>query len=426
MDFRLPDIGEGLVEGEIVKWFIKEGDEIHEDQTLVEVMTDKATVEIPSPTSGIIEKILANEGDTVQVDSIIVKIKENNEENAKDFIIIESEPIEDEDNEILEDDSYDSVRVLATPAIRKFAKENNIDITEIKGSGQNGRISKEDIIEYIREKKNKKEHSEDIDKKKVPVRANILPKELVTTNNITYSKYQPFNKNEERIPLRGIRKKIAEKLQKSKQSIPHFMITDEVDMTNIIELRNEIKELSLKRGIKLTYLPFIIKAVTIALKEFPALNSTLDEEKSELVLKKYYNISFAVATSQGLIVPVLRNADKKSIFSLSREIEHLSEKAREGKIEIEYLKDGTFTVSSIGSVGGIVSAPIINYPESAILAINKIIEKPVAKNGEVIIRSMMNLSMSCDHRIIDGVVSAEFLNRIIELLENPKLLLLEG
>jgi len=202
------------------------------------------------------------------------------------------------------------------------------------------------------------------------------------------------------------------------------MIADELDVTALVNLRIELKDIALKQDIKLTYLPFIIKAVIYALKEFPVLNSSLDEEKNELVLKKYYNIGFAVATSEGLIVPVIKNADKKSILELAKEIELLSEQTRNGKVALENLKEGTFTITNIGSIGGILSAPIVNYPEVAILAVNKIVKKPVVINNEIKIRDMLYLSMSCDHRIVDGAISSLFLNKIIELLQNPKFLLL--
>lgn len=203
------------------------------------------------------------------------------------------------------------------------------------------------------------------------------------------------------------------------------MLADEVDVTELVNFRRECKTLAHKKGIKLTYLPFIIKAVVSALKDFPTLNSMLDEEKSELVLKKYYNIGVAVATNQGLIVPVMKNSDKRTIFDSAKELERLSVNAREGKIDLEDLRGGTFTITNIGSIGGLFSAPIINYPEVAILAVNKIVEKPVVKDGNIVIRSMMYLSMSCDHRIVDGAVATLFLNRVIELIENPKVLLLE-
>lgn len=415
MEFRLPDIGEGIAEGEIVTWLVKEGDTVKEDQPLFEVMTDKATVEIPSPRAGIVTKLLAKEGDVVPVESVVLIIdtgtnevdKHHKKEEVKvqetNFVVVE------------EKEEVSSGKVLATPATRKFARENDVNLSKIKGTGPNGRVSKEDVKAYLN-KDNKTSKSEVVTQLAV-----IEPKEEYSYTS--YSKSE--SDNEERVPFRGLRKKISENLLRSVHNAPHFMIADEVDMTELVNFRKECKDLAQKRGVKLTYLPFIVKAVTTALKEFPSLNSMLDEEKNELVVKKYYNIGVAVATSQGLIVPVLKNADKKTIFESAKELDRLATLTRDGKIEVESLKGGTFTITNIGSIGGLFSSPIINYPEVAILGVNKIVEKPVVKDGQIAIRSMMILSMSCDHRVVDGATAALFMNRVIELLQNPKILLLD-
>lgn len=407
MDFKLPDIGEGIAEGEIVKWLVKEGDTVKEDQPIFEVMTDKATVEIPSPRAGVIKKILAQEGQVVPVETIVLIIDDGTPSNEK---TVKTEEVKENTGFILVEP--ERKKVLATPATRKFARDNNVDITTVKATGNNGKVTKEDIIAHL--SKNKME-----------------TKELIVVKTEKYNNYnenetsEKNTLNEERVPFRALRKKIAENLVRSKHNAPHFMLADEVDVTELVNFRRECKTLAHKKGIKLTYLPFIIKAVVSALKDFPTLNSMLDEEKSELVLKKYYNIGVAVATNQGLIVPVMKNSDKRTIFDSAKELERLSVNAREGKIDLEDLRGGTFTITNIGSIGGLFSAPIINYPEVAILAVNKIVEKPVVKDGNIVIRSMMYLSMSCDHRIVDGAVATLFLNRVIELIENPKVLLLE-
>ncbi|GIW21962.1 MAG: dihydrolipoyllysine-residue acetyltransferase component of pyruvate dehydrogenase complex [Candidatus Sericytochromatia bacterium] len=414
MDFKLPDIGEGIAEGEIVKWLVKEGDIVKEDQPIFEVMTDKATVEIPSPTNGIVSKILAKEGDIVPVGKVVIVIDDNskkdellkeiNKEITTNFIIIDDKK-NNQDNE--------KIKVLATPATRKYAREKGVDISKIKGTGNNGRVTKEDIDNYLKSYK----------KEEIP-----LMKSLIVSESSAKSKeekyYYEYNQNEERIPFKGLRKKIAQNLSNSVKNVPHFMIADELDVTELVNLRNELKEIALKQDIKLTYLPFIIKAVIYSLKEFPVLNSTLDEENNQLILKKYYNIGFAVATTEGLIVPVIKDADKKSILELAKEIQVLSQETRTGKVSLENLKGGTFTITNIGSIGGIVSAPIVNYPEVAILAVNKIVKKPVVINNEIKIRDTLCLSMSCDHRIVDGAIASLFLNKLIELLQNPKFLLL--
>jgi pyruvate dehydrogenase E2 component (dihydrolipoamide acetyltransferase) len=413
MDFKLPDIGEGIAEGEIVKWLVKVGDHVVENQPLFEVMTDKATVEIPSPRSGIITKILAKEGDVVPVESTVIIIDDGNsgsQEEAKkvDFVMVN----ESKAGNIIHDNG-EKIKVLATPATRKFARDNNIDIGKVKGSGPGGRVTKQDISDY-QEKGSKKDQRE--------------TRDLIISANMrshSYSYSDANSDNEERVPFRGLRKKISENMMRSVQHVPHVMIADEVDMTELVIFRKESRDQAEKKGIKLTFLPFIVKAVVAALKDFPSLNSVLDEEKSELILKKYYNIGVAVATAQGLIVPVLKNAERKSIFDIAKELEVLANQTRTGKIEVENLKGGTFTITNIGSIGGLFSSPIINYPEVAILAANKIVEKPVIKDGHVVARHMMYLSMSCDHRVVDGAIGALFLNRVIELLQNPKLLLLE-
>ncbi|MFN8674220.1 MAG: dihydrolipoamide acetyltransferase family protein [Candidatus Sericytochromatia bacterium] len=407
MDFRLPDIGEGIAEGEIVKWLVKEGDEVKEDQVIFEVMTDKATVEIPSPTTGKIKQILAKEGQVVPIETIVVII-----DDGKETVSNKHHKIEEKNtNFVLIEEQKEKVKVLASPATRKFARDNNINISEVTPTGNNGKVTKEDIKNHINNKNKTKE-----------------VKELVVIEQPKYNYTKQANKenlDEERVPFRGLRKKISENLLRSKHNAPHFMIADEVDVTELVNFRKECKDLALKKGVKLTYLPFIIKAVVSALKDFPTLNSVLDEENSELILKKYYNIGVAVATNQGLIVPVLKNADKRSIFDSAKELDRLADNTRSGKIDIEDLRGGTFTVTNIGSIGGLFSSPIINYPEVAILAVNKIVEKPIVKDGNIVIRSMMYLSMSCDHRVVDGAIAALFLNRVIELIQNPKVLLLE-
>lgn len=440
MEFRLPDIGEGIAEGEIVTWLVKVGDKVKEDQPLFEVMTDKATVEIPSPRAGIITKLLAKEGEVVPVESVVLIIEEENQNSAQ----IEHKNIEIKENlssdkkidfvlvnNVQKDlssyeDNNENKKVLATPAVRKFARDKGVNISKIKATGKNGKVTKEDILNYLNDKSSK---------------INSDSKELISYSQITkhesssqgYSKHDSSQYSyseggkydEERVPFKGLRKKIAENLLNSVQHAPHFMIADEVDMTELVNFRKECKEMAEKKGVKLTYLPFIIKAVISALKDFPSLNSSLDEEKNELIIKKYYNIGVAVATAQGLIVPVLKNADKKTVFESAKELDRLANQTREGKIAVDELKGGTFTITNIGSIGGMFSSPIINYPEVAILAINKIVEKPVVKNGQFVARHMMYLSMSCDHRVVDGAIAALFLNRVIELLQNPKFLLLE-
>ena len=436
MEFKLPDLGEGIAEGEIVTWLVKVGDVVKEDQPLFEVMTDKATVEIPSPRAGVISKILAKEGEVVLVESVVlvideegtkaidtkqetVKAKDNQTEAKVDFVLVND--LQDSFNQSSNtnlDSANDNIKSLATPATRKFARDQGININKIKGTGRNGKVTKDDISNHL--------NSDNQKQLKVSSAKDLIVASPVSSHDSgSYSYSEAGRYDEERVPFRGLRKKISENLLKSVHNAPHFMIADEVDMTELVHFRKDCKDMADKKGVKLTYLPFIIKAVVSALKDFPTLNSSLDEEKSELVIKKYYNIGVAVATSQGLIVPVMKNADKKSIFESAKELERLANQTREGKVAVDDLKGGTFTVTNIGSIGGMFASPIINYPEVAILAINKIVEKPVIRDGQFVARHIMYLSMSCDHRVVDGAVAALFLNKLIELLQNPKFLLLE-
>ncbi len=393
--FKLPDIGEGTVEAEIIRWLVKEGEKVKADQPIAEVMTEKVTVEIASPKNGTIYKIFAKEGEKIRVGQPIVSILEEGEqppEQQPQYITQSTQTLD-------QTTTQQPTQILATPAVRRLARELGVDITKIKGTGPGGRITEEDVRQYAQSIK--------------------IPKPQLT-EQITITQEQQI----ERIPYRGIRRQIGEHMTQAVKHIPHAVHFEEVDVTELVNIREKLKENLSKQNIKITYLPFIIKAVTQALKKHPIFNSTLDEEKNEIIIKKYYNIGIAVATPEGLIVPVIKNADKKSIIELAKEIEILSEKARNGKLELNDVRDGTFSITNIGSIGGIFSVPIINYPEAAILGIHRILEKTVIKDNQLITRKIMYLSLSFDHRIIDGAMAAEFINTIKEYLEQPYLLLI--
>ncbi|MBI3017466.1 MAG: 2-oxo acid dehydrogenase subunit E2, partial [Deltaproteobacteria bacterium] len=282
--------------------------------------------------------------------------------------------------------------VLATPAIRKLAKDLGVDLSKVKGTGPEGRVTEEDL---------KKTGSS------VSHPAGAIPK------------LGP----EERLPLQGVRKAIAQRLQMSKHYAPHYTYVEEVDVTDLMALREKMKSDAEKQGVKLTYLAFFVKALIPALKAFPYLNASLDETTQEVVLKKYYNLGVAVATSDGLIVPVIKDVDKKKLFDVAKEIVVLSEKVKAHKATPDDLKGSTFTVTSIGSIGGVFATPIINYPDVAILGINKIVERPVVKDGKIVPRQMLYLSLTLDHRVVDGAVAAEFMNKLIEVLQDLKVIL---
>jgi pyruvate dehydrogenase E2 component (dihydrolipoamide acetyltransferase) len=410
-EFKLPDIGEGVHEGEIVKWLVKEGDIVKEDQPMVEVMTDKATVEIPAPRAGKILKLNGKEGETVKVGSVLVVIEEAGAAPAP-TVKLEPKPEPAPTPITPAAATAAPTRVLSTPATRKLARELGIDIALVQGTGPAGRVTDEDVRQFATARTAPQAPPPPTPAPK-PAAPAYTPASISTDGR------------EERIPLRGIRKRIAEHMHQSKNTAAHFTYVDEVDMTELVQLREQMKPLTEQKGVKLTYLPFIVKACVAALKEMPLLNASLDETTGEIVIKKYYNIGIATATEDGLIVPVVKEADRRSLLEIATEIERLSKAAREGKVALQDLQGGTFTITSLGALGGLFATPIINYPEVAILGVHEIKKRPVVRDNEMVIRDIMLLSLSFDHRLIDGDVGARFCKRMISYLENPKLLFLE-
>ncbi len=404
IEFKLPDVGEGVVEGEIVKWHVREGDSVNEDQLLVEVLTDKATIQIPSPAKGKVLKLLAKEGAIVKVGETLIIIGDEGETPQPAAIKDEPssvKPVSPSQIPPTETPKTEGGQVMAPPAIRKLARDLNVDLTRIRGTGSEGRITREDVMQASKS----------------------LPQ---SASAVTETKVRPSTGPEERIPLHGIRRIIAEKMVKSRRTAAHVTHVDEVDMTELVALRQKMKSEAEESGVKLTYLPFIIKAVVKALKDHPYLNSALDDEKSEIVLKKFYNIGIAAAAPDGLVVPIVKDANHKSVMQVAKEIETLSEKARTGKLELSELQGGTFTITNIGPFGGVLSTPIINYPEVAIMGIHKITPRAVVREGQVTTREMTYLSLSFDHRVLDGAEAALFTNDVIKYLQNPQLLLTES
>jgi pyruvate dehydrogenase E2 component (dihydrolipoamide acetyltransferase) len=414
-EFKFPDIGEGLTEGEIVRWLVKEGDEVKEGQPLVEVETDKALAEIPSPRTGVILKILAKEKEIVKVGQVIVVFGEKGEglaapppkpksvgvvgelEEAPEeapSVVAKAEPVKT---------ALVSEHAMATPAVRALAKELGVDINKVQGTGPEGRVLEKDIRQFAESKEKPAEPEKKIAKVK---------------------KYDLYG-YVDRIPLRGVRRSIAKAMVKSKYTAPHVTAMDEVDVTMLWKIKEKEKKAAEKKGIKLTILPFIVKAVIAGLSEHPYLNASLDDENEEIVLKKYFNIGFATDTPEGLMVPVVKNAKDKSILQLAEELTRLAVKARDRTIDLADLKGGTFTISNYGALGGIYATPIINYPEVAILGVGKIKDTPVVRNGKLVVRKILSLSLSFDHRVVDGGEGARFLNTVIARLEDPDLILLE-
>ncbi|MGG3494779.1 dihydrolipoamide acetyltransferase family protein [Peribacillus simplex] len=423
MEFKLPDVGEGMHEGEIIQWLIKEGDAVTQDQPIVEVQTDKVNAELTAPATGVVKKIFFSEGDIVEVGTTIFTIQEGNDMPALetgisegDIQVIQSDDVKVNGEHVTSKPHLDAVRVLATPFVRQMAREMKVDIEQVIGSGPAGRIIESDLKQFkennsiIRENANNNDDKilQDMSPMKYAVQAKGLEKEW-----------------EERILLKGIRKKIAEHMVKSVSTIPHVTHVDELEMDRLKELKDQLKAYSDDKDIKLTFLPFFVKAIVIALKEFKTLNASIDEKTNEIILKNYYHIGIATNTKEGLIVPVIKNADQKTIFQLADEIRQLANQAREGKLGIDQITGSTFTISNVGPIGGMHATPIINYPEAAILALHKMEQRMVVRDLEGVIRLMMNMSLSFDHRLIDGVTAVHFTNRIKELLENPIRLVVE-
>lgn len=422
MEFKLPDIGEGLAEGEIVKWFVKVGDTVGEDQLLVSVMTDKATVDIPSPADGIVAEILAKEGDVVPVGSVLVRIQEKGTAvtpaatpSIKPQTAVAPRPAV---AEAMATTSTPATRVRATPATRKLARELGVDIRHAIATGPHGRVTKDDI----RALQTKGTVA------KLPAAAPIAHASLRVGPPPAIAAVPPSSTGDrtERVPLRGLRKRIAEHMVEARRHAAHYTYVEELDVSDLVKLRDEAKPLADEAGVKLSFLPFILKAVVPALREFPLMNASLDEERGEIVLKRYYNIGIATATDDGLVVPVLKNADKRSVIELARELGRLGDAARSGKITRDDLIDSTFTITSAGSIGGLLATPILNYPEVAILGVNQIKRKPVVRGDRIEIGDVLCLSISLDHRVVDGAIAAQFMNKVKRFLENPRLLLLEA
>ena len=404
MEFKLPDLGEGITEGEILKWMAKEGDTVKEDQPIVEVMTDKVNVQIPSPRSGRVSRILVKEGDVAKVGQTIIVIDEG---TASSPAPISSPPTPARPTPASPQPVGPAVQgaqgVLATPATRRLARELGVDIAALRGTGPQGRVTDEDVKSA----------------------AGRSPSTVTVQAPASAPGAQMAGGKEEIVPLRGLRRTISERMAKSLRTTAQVTHVDEADMTELVLLREAFKGSAEKRGVHLTYLPFVIKALVPALKEFPYVNSTLDEAAGNIVLKKYYNIGVATDTEQGLIVPVVRDVDKKDIFELAGEIEKLSAKARSGQLTLDEVRGSTFTITNVGAIGGLFATPIINIPEVAILGLHKIAKRPVVRDGKIEIRDTTYLSLSFDHRVLDGAYAARFTSRLIETMQDTKRLLAE-
>lgn len=413
-EFKLPDLGEGVAEGELVKWHVKAGDLVKEDQVLAEVMTDKATVTVPTPHAGRVVKTHGREGDMAKVHQLLVTLELEGgapaaEAPAHGAPAAQATPAASPVQGAASAPAS-ATKVLATPVTRRMAREHGLDLAEISGTGPQGRVTKADVVAAL-------EGNGAAKKNEVTAPAPQAARPAAPL---------AAGKGDERIALRGLRKKIAEKMVRSKFTMPHFAFVEEVDATDLVALRTRLNSqlAAAGDGTKLTYLPFIVKATIAAMKKFPHLNANFDEAAQELVVRGEYNIGIAVATPDGLTVAVVRNADQLTLGELAKEITRLSVAARDRKLKMEELTGGTFTITSLGQSGGLFATPILNHPEVGILGVHKLKKRPAVKNDQVVIRDMMNLSLSCDHRVIDGDVAASFVYEIIKYLEAPDLLFL--
>ena len=532
-EFKLPDVGEGVSEGEIVRWLVEEGDPVTEDQPVAEVETDKAVVEVPSSVDGTVHEILAEEGEMVPVGDVIITFDVAGEASPAarrtESDGVEGEPVEDEteaagaaggtdaadageaEAEPAGDEGAETAvdadaevstaegRVFAAPSARRLARELGVDIAAVDGSGPSGRVTEHDVRAAVEGGSSEPPSAgaggeaaeaaggsaaesasagrtrsgdgtsataggrqvESVDRDRTlaaPATRRIAEEEGVDLNAVPAAEErdgEPFvtpeavreyaqaqqeaqaadtealakrtepAEREEREPYRGIRKSIGDAMERSKFTAPHITHHDQVVVSDLVETRGRLKEKAEDRGIKLTYMPLVMKAVTAALKEFPVVNASLDEENEEIVKKNYYNVGVATATDAGLMVPVVDDVDDKGLLQIASEMNELVQKARDRSIAREEMQGGTFTVTNIGGIGGEYATPIVNHPEVAILALGSIKQRPVVADGEVVARHTLPLSLSADHRIVDGADAARFTNRMKEYLKNPELLLLE-
>lgn len=432
--FKLPDIGEGIAEGEIVKWFVAPGDTIKEDDTLLEVQNDKSVEEIPSPVTGIVKNILVSEGTVANVGDVLVEIDApdyvdhsapaSEQTPAQPAAVPTSEaptqPATGNGSGVVAV-SDPSKRILAMPSVRQLAREKGIDISTVVPTGKNGRITKEDILNF--------------NGSAAPAKVETASTTPAAQNNAPAEKAaapaQPFSSNlgemETREKMSPTRKAIAKAMVNSKATAPHVTLFDEVDATKLMAHRKRFKDVAADKGVKLTFLPYVVKALVSVLRKYPALNASIDDATQEIVYKHYFNIGIATDTDHGLFVPNIKNADAKSIFSIAGEITTHAQAAAAGKLAAADMRGGSTTISNIGSIGGGWFTPVINYPEVAILGVGKIAKKAIVNaDDEIVVAPVMQLSLSFDHRIIDGATAQKAMNDMKTLLADPELLLMEG
>lgn len=426
-EVTVPQMGESVLEGTIVEWKVAVGDRIKVNQPLVEIMTDKVNIEIPSEVDGVIEKLSVEPGEVVQVGALLCTIVTEGEvpaaEPKKTKAAAKAAPTAPAPAVVPKPSGK---KPKMSPAVRKLVREYGLDPAAVTGSGPEGRITKEDVqnaamarskVADVAAPTPPTSVSEVETKPSIPAVAKPLLPVYTSPAGVVGERV------EERLPLEGARKMIAEHMVRSRQTAVHVTTFEDCDFTSLVNYRNQTKDQFLATyGVKLTYMPFIMKAAVEALKEFPALNASLTD--TEIILKKYYNIGVAVARETGLIVPVIHDADQKSIIDIAVELTDLGNRARSDQLILNEVQGGTFTLTNAGMLGATASTPIINQPQVAILGIHNISEKPVVRDGQIVVRHMSTFGLSFDHRLIDGHVAVQFLHRLIGYLEDPSLLLM--
>ena len=450
MEFLLPDVGEGTAEGEIIKWHVQPGDTVTEEQDFVEVMTDKASVMIPCPVSGVVAELLAKEGDVVPVHSPIAtfsevtggKLAEGHGHGAKAAPAPKQAAAAGNGNGAAGNGggvallAEPAARVRATPATRKHARTLGVDIRRVPGTGPAGRITRDDVDRAASGAPAPGQPAPQRQTPPQPASTGPAPSTWTPTSSpVPRPKLPPpaplyaaaGDEVEERVPIRGVRRKIVEQMSRSKHTAAHYTYVEEVNVTSLVALRERMKPMAAKRGVKLTYLAFIVKAVCNALRQHPQINAAMDDANNEIVYKRYYNIGIAADTPNGLVVPALKAADRRPLLDIASEIMRLGQSAREGTLTADDLTGGTFTITSAGHIGGLLATPILNYPEAAIMGVHKIQKRPVVnERDEIVVGHIMYLSLSLDHRVVDGADAARFMNDVVGYLEEPEMFILEG
>jgi pyruvate dehydrogenase E2 component (dihydrolipoamide acetyltransferase) len=416
LEFRFPDVGEGIHEGEIVRWLVKEGDSVRPDQPLVEVETDKAVVEIPAPRAGTILHMAVGAGEKIQVGEVLVIIGEAGERKSLagpasvsvvgslDMALTELPPPPDIAQVAQAASSAPPQRVLAIPSVRKLARDLGVDLTQVTPTGPHGRIRREDVLHAAGQRP-------------VPPAPPAAP---VTPAGLERDHHGPV----EYEPLSALRRTIAQAMVTAATTAVPVTTTDEADVTELVALRERSNAAAAEHNVHVTLLPFLMKAVVAALRQHPKLNASLDEAHNRLILKRYYHLGIATDTTEGLIVPVVKDVDQKNIVTLATDLARLTDLARTRRIPLTDVRGGTFTISNYGAIGGIFATPMLHLPEVAILGVGKLLHKPVVHDGEVVIRTVLPLSLTFDHRALDGAAAQRFLNELIAYLSNPARLIL--